>query len=228
MTTTDPTTAPTTTSTTGETMSDRAALIQANLKLYQALLAAKSELPVISKNRTANIQHNGGGSHRYSYADLADIDREATPVLTAHGLMVDFEMHKGPDGTPVLTGMLIHPESGGYKTSEWDVTGRGPQDQGSSITYGRRYLMGILTGIITDEDTDGQQANPGARPAPARKPRPANRATPEQIEQLGLARDAGVNLVEVMRATIGRQATPGDITQDEAAKVLEAARQPQS
>jgi len=210
-------------------MNDRAAFIQANLALYQALLKAKGDLPVIGKGRTVTVQKNGGGSYKYSYADLADIDRETTPILTEHGLMIDFEMHKADDGTPVLTGMLIHPESGGYKTSEWDVTGRTPQDQGSSITYGRRYLTGILTGIITDEDTDGQQTQPGApAAAPKRQPRPTNPATPEQIEQLGLANQAGVDLGAIMRQTIGRGATPTDITQDEATKVLEAAMTHQS
>ena len=121
--------------------------------------------------------------------------------------MIDFEMHKAEDGTPILTGMLIHPASGGYKTSEWDVTGRTPQDQGGSITYGRRYLTGILTGLITDEDTDGRQANPGAPAAPARRAaRPASPATAEQIQQLIDARDAGVDVSVVMHETsAGRQ-----------------------
>lgn len=203
-------------------MNDRTATIQANLEMYRALLKAKSDLPVVEKTKTAVIQHNGGGQHRYSYADLADIDRQATPVLAHHGLLMDFEMHKSDDGVPVLVGMLIHPESGGYKTSEWDVTGRTPQDQGSSITYGRRYLTGILTGILTDDDTDGRQENPGARP-PAKRQAPKNPATPEQLAQL---REAGVDLRPIMQTTIGRLARPDDITQDEAAKVLAAVAQP--
>lgn len=197
--------------------------ITRNAEMYKALLDARREMPVIAKNRTANIQHNGGGSHRYSYADLADIDREATPVLADHGLMVDFEMHKSADGTPIITGMLIHPESGGFKTSEWEVTGRGPQDQGSSITYGRRYLMGILAGLITDEDTDGRQANPGAPAAtPKRQPKPSNPATPSQLEQLGQATANGIDLKPIMQQTIGRIAGQRTITEDEATKVLQA------
>ncbi len=209
-------------------MNDRTASIKANLALYQALLGAKKDLPVIGRGRTVTVQKNGGGSYKYSYADLADIDRETTPVLTEHGLMIDFEMHKAEDGTPVLTGMLIHPESGGFKTSEWDVTGRTPQDQGSSITYGRRYLTGILTGIITDEDTDGQQTQPGAPAATQRPTRPSNPATPEQIEQLGQAHQAGIDVGAITRQTIGRAATPADITREEAAKVLEACMAHQS
>lgn len=217
---------PATTRTTGETMNDRIAAITRNAELYKALLKAKAELPVIAKTKTANIQHNGGGSHRYSYADLADVDTQATPVLADHGLLVDYEMHRDEHGNTILTGMLIHPESGGFKTSEWDVTGRTPQDQGSSITYGRRYLIGILTGLITDDDTDGQQANPGARPAPKRQARQNDGgATSMQIKRLRELASGGVRMSDVMQQVIGRVATPDDLTEQEALDVLAAAEQ---
>ena len=224
MTTTDHT--PATTRTTGETMNDRIAAITRNADLYKALLKAKQNLPVIAKTKTANIQHNGGGSHRYSYADLADVDSQATPVLAEYGLLVDFEMHKSDDGMQILTGMLIHPESGGFKTSEWEVTGRIPQDQGSSITYGRRYLIGILTGIITDDDTDGRQAQPGARPAAKRQAPPADRATRQQVERLQELARGGVRMSDVMHQVIGRVATPDDLTGKEAGDILQAIEQP--
>lgn len=219
---------PATTRTTGETMNDRIAAITRNAELYKALLKAKAELPVIAKTKTANIQHNGGGSHRYSYADLADVDTQATPVLADHGLLVDYEMHRDEHGNTILTGMLIHPESGGFKTSEWDVTGRTPQDQGSSITYGRRYLIGILTGLITDDDTDGQQANPGARPAPRTTAKRPDAATRTQIARLQeLARD-GIAMSDVMQQVIGRVATPDDLTREEADKLLLSIEHPQA
>lgn len=214
-------------------MNDRTASVTRNLDLYKALLAAKVELPVIGKNRTASIQTNTGRSYGYSYADLADIDRQATPVLEEHGLLIDFEMHKAEDGTPILTGMLIHPDSGGYKTSEWEVTGKSPQDQGSSITYGRRYLIGILAGIITDEDTDGRQTNPGAPAAtPKRAAKPANPATPEQKQQVmdaaQVVNRSGMDFNIVVYETIKRQATPDDLTHEEAVKLLAAAASYQS
>src|SRR5690606_40825318 len=130
----------------------RAETIKANLAMYQALLQVKPHLPVVHKGKTAVVRHSNGGSHQYNYADLADVDRQVTPVLAEHGLMLDFEMHKTDTGELVLTGMLIHPESGGYKTREWDVTGRTPQDQGTRITYGPRDPTGIPTRPPTDHD----------------------------------------------------------------------------
>lgn len=205
-------------------VTDRITAMTRNQELYKALLLAKTDLPVIEKRRTARIQTNNGPAYSYSYADLADIDQQVTPVLASHDLMMDFEMHDAEDGTPILTGMLIHPASGGFKTSEWKVTGRTPQDQGGSITYGRRYLTGILTGLITDEDTDGRQAAPGApAAAPKRQAKPANPATPQQIEQLGHASASGIDMPALMLQTIGRVAGQRTITEDEATKVLQAA-----
>lgn len=205
-------------------MNDRIEAMKRNQELYKALLLAKTDLPVIEKRRTARIQTNNGPAYSYSYADLADIDQQVTPVLASHELMMDFEMHDAEDGTPILTGMLIHPESAGFKTSEWKVTGRTPQDQGASITYGRRYLTGILTGLITDEDTDGRQANPGApAAAPKQQPKPSNPATASQLEQLGQATANGIDLKPIMQQTIGRIAGQRTITEDEATKVLQAA-----
>lgn len=209
-------------------MNDRIETMARNMELYKALLAAKTNMPVIEKKRTVTVQKNGGGSYKYSYADLADLDSGLAPVLTEHKLLVAFEMHDDTEGTPILTGMLVHPDSGGYLTSEWKVTGRTPQDQGSSITYGRRYLTGILTGVITDEDTDGRQENPGAPAAPQRRAaRPANRATPQQVEQLGLL-SRQVNMPQLMHTVLGRQATPDDITDTEATKLIDAANTTQS
>jgi ERF superfamily len=204
------------------TMANRIEAVKRNQELYKALLAA--DLPVVEKTKTARIQTNNGPAYTYTYADLAAIDQQVTPVLRDNDLLMDFEMHDAPDGTPILTGMLIHPESGGFKTSEWKVTGRTPQDQGGSITYGRRYLTGILTGVITDEDTDGRQANPGApAAAPKRQPKPSNPATPKQLEQLAQATANGIDLKPIMLQTIERIAGQRTITEDEATKVLQAA-----
>lgn len=203
------------------TMADRIEAVKRNQDLYKALLAA--DLPVVEKTKTARIQTNNGPAYSYSYADLAAIDQQVTPVLRENHLLMDFEMHDAADGTPILTGMLIHPESGGFKTSEWKVTGRTPQDQGGSITYGRRYLTGILTGVITDEDTDGRQANPGAPAAPAkRQAKPSSPATTAQLERLGQATADGIDLKPIMQQTIGRIAGQRTITEDEATKVLQA------
>jgi hypothetical protein len=198
--------------------------IQKRLPLYKALFAAKPELPVVEKAATAVVQTRAGGTYVYSYADLADMEEAITPVLHNHGLMTDFEKHTDADGKEWLYGMLIHVESGTYKTSTWQITGHTNQDRGADITYGRRYLTGILTGVITDKDTDGKRTSDAPtreaeKPAPKR---PRNLATAKQLREMDdLAREGHLPNVAaiVERPGISRE----DITKTEADKVIAAA-----
>lgn len=199
--------------------------IQTRLPLYKALLEAKPEMPVVEKEATAVIETRGGGRYAYSYADLADMETAIEPVLTRNGLLVDFEKHTDKDGKDWLYGMLIHVDSGAYKTSEWEITGRTNQDRGGDITYGRRYLTGLLTGVITDKDVDGKRTTPDIpAPTPGQTTptkRPKGAATPEQLRELDDMARAGKlpNIQQILK----RAATPQDITRAEATQILKAA-----
>jgi hypothetical protein len=57
----------------------------------------------------------------------------------------------------VLKTELAH-ESGESRYSYWPIMGSTPQQQGSSITYGRRYNRLSLTGIASEEDDDANEA----------------------------------------------------------------------
>jgi hypothetical protein len=70
--------------------------------------------------------------------------------------------------------MLLH-ESGESLTASLPINGATPQQIGSSLTYMRRYLLGCMTGVVTDDDDDGQQAQQAAT---KRKPAPRQQATP--------------------------------------------------
>lgn len=67
-----------------------------------------------------------------------------------------------PDGEG-LTTILMH-ESGEWIKATMTVhMGAKPQDQGSALTYARRYALSAVLGIATDEDDDG---NAASQPAP--------------------------------------------------------------
>lgn len=163
-------------------------------ELATALAKFQAEAPVVAKGKTAKIETQGGRSYSYSYADLADVSVAVMPILAKHGLAFTALPRAG-----ILTGMLVH-TSGQRLTGEWPITGRTPQEIGSSLTYGRRYLLGCLTGVVTDDDDDGQLAErhakrtrkapgggpevsvpPVAPPAPIqRRPRPRAAPAPEE------------------------------------------------
>ena len=143
-------------------------------KIAAALAHFQAEVPTVAKTKTAKL-----GTYSYTYAGLADVTEAAMPLLSKHGLAFITTPSNG-----VLTGMLIH-TSGQSITGSLPITGGTPQAIGSSLTYMRRYLLGCMTGLVTDEDDDGQaaQAPSARRPAASAPPtRTMSRRRPPQTD----------------------------------------------
>lgn len=128
--------------------------------LWAALAAFQAEMPVVPKAKLAQL-----GQYSYKYADLADISAAAMPLLAKYGLSFSCTPELTERGT-VLHGTLFF-SSGEYLRGTLAVSGSRPQEIGSSLTYARRYLLGCLTGIVTDEDDDGQMAQAAGKRKPA-------------------------------------------------------------
>jgi hypothetical protein len=124
--------------------------------LAVALVALQAELPKVPKNQTARIPTKDGGSYSYKYADLGDVSDAVTPLLVKHGVAFLCLPRMTPGGYE-LVGTLLH-ATGDQAEGSLPLWGRQAQDLGSSITYARRYLLGCMTGVITDEDEDGALA----------------------------------------------------------------------
>lgn len=128
-------------------------------ELAKALAAFQGEAPKVAKDKTAKVPTKSGGSYSYSYADLADIAAAAYPLLSKHGLA--FSCCPEPVGESarwVLRGVLMH-TSGESLEGSLPLASGTPQETGSALTYARRYLLGCLTGIVTDDDDDGVLAS---------------------------------------------------------------------
>lgn len=135
--------------------------------LAAALAAFQAEMPTVHKGKTAKVATKSGGSYSYDYADLADVSAAAMPLLTKHGLSFLARPRAGERGWEVC-GMLLH-DSGEHVEAALPLHGGTAQEIGSSLTYARRYLMGCLTGIVTDADDDGQAATRGQQQARQRQ-----------------------------------------------------------
>jgi hypothetical protein len=138
-------------------------------KLAAALVAFQAEMPTVHKGKTAIVPTKAGGQYRYSYADLADVTKEAMPILTKHGLAFSSRPVRAQDGSFELEGVLLH-ASGETLTGSLPIKGNSPQEIGSSLTYNRRYLFGCLTGVVTDVDEDGPTAGSAKRTRNAEPP----------------------------------------------------------
>lgn len=132
-------------------------------QLNAALAKAQAEFEAVAKNKTADA-----GKYSYRYADLASIAGTAYPILGKNGLAFSAQPTMS-DGHFVLQYALLH-ESGEERGGELPLPmpdGQASwQQMGIAISYARRYAFGAVTGIVTEEDTDGQGA-----PAPERRQR---------------------------------------------------------
>lgn len=147
-------------------------------RLAAALIAFQQQMPKVSKDKTAKVPTKSGGEYSYSYADLASLSDAALPLLNELGVAFTCCPRRCDDGTYELVGLLLH-EAGESIEGALPIFGRDPQTIGSSVTYGRRYLLGLLTGIVTEDDDDARRAT---RPAEghAQRTRTEPPPTPEQ------------------------------------------------
>lgn len=207
-------------------------------EIAQALAAFQADMPTVAKNKTAKVPTKTGGSYSYTYADLADVTEAAMPLLAKHGL--SFACLPGSDdhGQPVLTGTLLH-TSGESLAGSLPIRGATPQEVGSSLTYMRRYLLGCITGLVTDDDEDGAlatNAKPRTRKAAEPKPPPVERddnaVTEAQIGKIGAAMSKrGLTVREdalaYVESIIGRPvASRNELTKAEASRVIDALETP--
>jgi hypothetical protein len=130
-------------------------------EIAAALAGFQAEMPVIPNTEVARIETQSGGGYGYRYASLGTMMPIVAPLLAKHGLAFTC-MPTKTEGGPMLVGVLLH-SSGESLQGELPITGRSPQEIGSSLTYGRRYLLCCLTGIVTDDDDDGSLAEQAAR-----------------------------------------------------------------
>lgn len=139
--------------------------------LSDALVALQANLPSVRKDQTADT-----GKYTYTYANLGSITAALIPALHEHGLLWKSAPRRCEDGSYELHGVIEH-ESGESEEGALPLFGRTAQEIGSSLTYMRRYLLGTMTGVVTENDDDGALAQPATRTRTEPPPPPP---TPEQ------------------------------------------------
>lgn len=124
-----------------------------------ALTKFQSQMPMVTKNRTANVnpRDNTKAGYQYQYASLDDVIYAARPHLAECGLVVSFTSKVNGPALDV-TCVVRH----GTHTQETTVPIPMPkmetmntQGFGIALSYGKRYaLCAALNIIVTDEDDD--------------------------------------------------------------------------
>jgi hypothetical protein len=114
-------------------------------------------------------------------------DRALRPIYTKHGFSLSFDT---ADGAPADHVRVVCRSRTATATSEpphldMPADGKGAKGGdvmtkthaiGAAVTYGKRYLLGMIFNIAVGEDDDGN-AGPGAS-SPRRPSAPSRRSTP--------------------------------------------------
>jgi len=119
------------------------------------------------QNALPSIAERGKGHGTVRYATFEDINEVCKPIMERHGFALSFRVRTVQGGMEVV-GVLMH-EAGHREettmTLPLDTSGskNAVQALGSSVSYGKRYVMSALLNITTrGEDDDGQAAVPVA------------------------------------------------------------------
>ena len=124
-----------------------------------AMAEMQGELPTISEKGEIKVQNQV----RSKYARFEDINEAVRPILKKHGFAVSFRT-KTDDQHISVTGILSHRQGHSEETTMQlpaDMSGakNTVQQVGSSVSYGKRYVLQALLNITTSgEDDDGRAA----------------------------------------------------------------------
>lgn len=207
----------------------------------EVLLILQRDGLVLNKDKKGQV-----GNQKTRYADLEQVNdvvlRRLNELDTIWICLPHIEA-----GVFGLHYQLRHVPSGTEKAGVWPLKlSENPQQMGSATTYGRRYALLSVTGIVAVEDDDDGEAASGARTAQrapiqrpasqttaarARPPLP-NEANPERARRAMMAEftRTGFNaperhdeMLERVGRVIGREiGSRNDLTPDEVLKVTAA------
>lgn len=122
-------------------------------KLFSALIKAQSEFKPILTDGSNPV-------YKSKYATLHNIVEAVRPILRANGLGFT-QTNTETDGTYVNVVTTVFHESGEWIQSVITLrpNKQDPQGIGSAQTYGRRYGLSSILGIVSDDDDDGNTAS---------------------------------------------------------------------
>lgn len=126
-------------------------------QISKALLQAQAKLGAPKKVKPGQV-----GNQKYLYADLAEVKETYRAPLAEAGLLILHALQE-TEGHMVLTTTLLHGESGEWFASDYSIAAYAkPQEQGSAITYAKRYNSCALLDLAAEDDDDGAAAQAAA------------------------------------------------------------------
>jgi hypothetical protein len=125
-------------------------------ELSKAMLQVQGELQPALKDRANPFTKS-------NYATLNSVMEACRDSLIKHGIWLVQHPVPVEHGNLGLVTKLVHAESGQWQAGllVMPLPKADPQGYGSALTYGRRYALSALVGIVTEDDDDGNAASSG-------------------------------------------------------------------
>ncbi len=144
-------------------------------KITEALAIAQGEMEPLKLN--AENPH-----FKNRFANLAETREKSRLPLSRNGLAI-VQSSSFAEGRVSITTRLSH-KSGQWMQSTLALKPMqdNPQAIGSAITYGKRYEMQAMLGLVGDDDDDGNAATQPS--SPQSKPEIFNATNPNHVESL--------------------------------------------
>jgi len=157
------------------------------------------------------------------YADLPAVWNVARGPITENGLSIaqvskiaePIYLDEGNGKTALRIGVIVETvlmhSSGQWISGEcyFPLSKNDPQGVGSAITYGRRYGMAAILGIVADEDDDGNSAS-GNRGEPPSHGQQSNRTAANTAVKTAATKQAAKSNVTNMPTHTGGADVPTD------------------
>lgn len=166
----------------------------------EVILAIQAERPVLVKDKKGQV-----GNQKTRYADLVQVNDVVLKRLNEMSTIWKCRPHIEA-GAFGLHYSLKHVPSSTEEAGVWPLKlSENPQQLGSAVTYGRRYALLAVLGIVADEEDDDGAAATGARYAQraASTRRPAAREAQPAADDQPTAQRA-------QRPAGGRPPLPGE------------------
>lgn len=124
-----------------------------NTTLIEAFTQALNNMPKLVTDEKAQIPLRNGTTKTYEFMSLATLLEKIRPILAQHSIAITQSI----TSDTLKTYVIGHGEQLLLSSYPLKFAG-GPQENGSEITYARRYSLYATLGLMPEKDDDGAVA----------------------------------------------------------------------
>lgn len=161
--------------------------------LAKAFIQFQFNCPAIDKDSEVSVKTNGGGTYKFAYATFGNIVQTIKKPMYEAKLAYTFLTNENK-----FICRILH-ESGEFQDTSLDMPKfrEKMQENGSFLTYLKRYSLVLALGLDTDQDDDSNMADQNEVTFTKQKyqPKESVKSTEKYIEKKG--KDIGNYIIKV-------------------------------